>query len=110
MNERFPAAPEVISEDRLETIWQRTLNQNSESRDALEIADKEKAFEILRGAAHRMASFEALADADRADLLPMSREIAEKIGSIWIFSGVGTYDKPLKEERVIDGKPYEGDN
>ena len=110
MNEKLPASPEIIDNERLETIWEKAINQNAETREALEKIDKPKALEILRVAAQRMRVFEALADADKANNLQISPEVAEKIGSIWLFSGVGTYDKPLKEERTIDGKTYPGDN
>lgn len=111
MSETFRAeSPEPINAERLESIWEGAYNQDEENRKALEHVNKAEALEIVRASLGRMAEFESAADKDKADGLKISREVAERIGSIWIFSGVGTYDKPVKTERTIDGKKYRGDN
>lgn len=102
MRENPSKHAEAIDEASLEQIWDSAINQNDggKTRAALEKADKGEAFEILRGALERIDIFENTADKDQLSGMKISRDTAERIGSIWLFSGSGLYDKPLKE---IDG-------
>ncbi len=63
---------------------------------------------MLRLALERMTSLEAAADRDKANGLQISRQTAEQIENVWIFSGVGTLRKPVKEPDPQ--KNYKGDN
>jgi hypothetical protein len=119
MNEKMAAPQEIIPEERLQKIWDNAYDQDREGKNKqkgdefraiLDRVDRTEAFDMLRSSLERMADFEALADADRTNNLKISPEVAEKIGSIWLFSGVGTYDKRIKDERIIDGRKYDGDN
>lgn len=102
--------PETLGESRFEAIWERARNQNDHGRTraALDAIDKGEAFAMLSAALQRMKWFEAAADRDRANGLQISRETAETIENVWIFSGVGTLRKPVKEPDPE--KNYKGDN
>jgi hypothetical protein len=62
---------------------------------------------MLAGALQRMKSFEA-ADRDKGNGLPISRETAEQIENVWIFSGVGTLREPVT--KPDPERNYKGDN
>lgn len=101
---------ENIDQHRLEAIWERARDQNDngKTRDALDAIDKDDAFTMLGGALQRMKLFEAAADHDRATGLEIGRETAEEIENVWIFSGVGTLRKAVKDPDPK--KNYRGDN
>lgn len=101
---------ENIDQHRLEAIWERARDQNDngKTRDALDAIDKDDAFTMLGGALQRMKLFEAAADHDRAAGLEICRETAEEIENVWIFSGVGTLRKAVKDPDPK--KNYRGDN
>ncbi len=102
--------PAILDEARLEAIWERARNQNDDGRTgaALDATDKGEALAMLGAALQRMKSFEAAADRDAANGLEISRETAEKIQNVWIFSGVGTLRTPVKAPDPE--KNYKGDN
>lgn len=99
MNPPSNLSRENIDKLRFEAIWERARNQNDgdRTRAALDVIDKHEAFAMLGAALHRMKLFETVADHDRDTGLEISRETAEKIKNVWIFSGVGTLRKPVKE-------------
>ena len=99
-----------IDQPRLEAIWQQARNQNDNGRTraALDTMDKNEAFAMLDAALERMKAFEAAADRDQANGLEISREIAATVENVWIFSGVGTLQQPVKEPNPE--KNYKGDN
>ena len=110
MNPSSNLTRENIDRPRLEAIWERAREQNDNGKtcDALDAIDKDDAFAILGAALRRMKSFEAAADCDQANGLEISREIAEQIENVWIFSGVGTLRKAVKDPDPK--KNYRGDS
>ena len=110
MNPSSSLSRENIDKSRFETIWERARNQNDEDRTraALDVIDKHEAFAMLGAALDRMKLFETVADRDRDTGLKISRETAEKIENVWIFSGVGTLRKPVKETYPENNR--KGDN
>jgi hypothetical protein len=101
---------EAVTESRLELIWERTRDQNDNGRArvALDTADKGEALAMLRSALQRMKLLEAAADCDQANGLQISRETAEQIENVWVFSGVGTLRSPVKDPDPA--RNYKGDN
>jgi len=97
-------------QSRFEVIWERARNQadNGRTRASLDPVDKCDAFAMLRAALQRMKLFETAADRDLANGLELSQGTAERIDNVWIFSGVGTLRKPVKEPDAE--KNYKGDN
>ena len=110
MNPPSTAELEVVDTPRLSAIWERARNQNDNGRTraALDAVDKSEALSMLRASLHRMKLFEAAADRDRANGLMISQETAEQIDNVWIFSGVGTLRKAIKDPDPE--KNYKGDN
>ncbi len=62
----------------------------------LEGVAPERVKRVIQESLARMDSFIEAADRDEATGLKIDKETAEKIGAIWIYSGVGTYDLPYK--------------
>lgn len=110
MNLLSPLASEIGVDSRLELIWERARNQSDggRTRAGLDAVDKRDALAMLRSALQRMKLLEATADCDKANGLQISRESAERIENVWIFSGVGTLRKPVKDPEPAKG--YKGDN
>lgn len=101
---------EVVAESRIEVIWERARKQDDDGRTraALDAINKSEALTMLGAALQRMKSFEAAADRDRANGLEISRETAEQVENVWIFSGVGTLRTAVKDPDPK--KNYKGDN
>lgn len=110
MNRLSTLTPGAAEEARLKLVWERAGNQNDNGRTrvALDAADKREALAMLRSALARMKLFEAAADRDQASRLQVTRETAEQIENVWIFSGVGTLRKAVKDPDPA--KSYKGDN
>lgn len=110
MNLLSALTPEAVAESRLELIWERARHQddNGRTRLALDAADKREALAMLRSALARMKLLEAAADHDQANGPQITRETAEQIENVWIFSGVGTLRKSVKDPNPT--KNYKGDN
>lgn len=110
MDHPLTVAFEHSRDARLEAVWLRAREQNDKGRTraALDAIDKREAMAMLAAALERMKLLEWVAERDRANGLEISRETAERIQNIWIFSGVGTLRTPVKEP--IPGKNYKGDN
>ncbi len=101
---------ESVHKVRFEKIWERALNQNDNGRTraALNAIDNDEAFAVLGAALARMKLFEEMAEHDRANGLAISRKVGNEIENVWIFSGVGTLRKPVKDPDPE--KNYKGDN
>jgi len=105
-----PPAAEAVTQSRLELVWERALqqNDNGQTRAALAGVEKRAALEMLGAGLERMKLLEAAADRDRDNGLHISRETAEPIENVWIFSGVGTLRSAVKNPDRA--KNYKGDN
>ncbi len=106
----FTLTSQVAAAARLEAIWERARNQSDSGRTraALDAIDKNEALAMLEVALARTRSLEAAADRDKANGLTISRETAEQIENVWIFSGVGTLQEPVKEPDPR--RNHKGDN
>lgn len=114
MSEHEHNAIEHQKDSRIEQIYAEALKQTKKDGGD---PDKTRQIPLLDGVSpeqtkkqiaeslERMDSFIAVADRDKAGGLKISKETAEKIGSIWVFSGVGTFDQAIRPEDNRDLTP-----
>jgi hypothetical protein len=80
--------------DRIESIYKSALAEHPEFNKI----GKEKIERIISKELERIDSFEAAARKDISDGFSIDPELAATIGTIWVFSGPGTYREPLKAD------------
>ena len=89
------------TKQQIEKIYEDALAEHPEFRKI----EKEKIIAIIKREWDRIASFEAMGTRN-AKHLEIDAEIANKIGTIWVFSGPGTYDQPFKKNDKFREYPW----
>ena len=77
-----------------ERIYHAALKEHAGFKEIPELQIKE----VISTALEEIDVLEAAADKELA-LTSLTPEIARNISALWIFSGPGTYDEPVKEDR-----------
>ncbi len=80
-------------EERVESIYQRACAQHEELTKIPPEALRSTITQMLT----EVDMFECVARENRASF-EVSPEVAHEIGAIWVFSGPGTYDQPVKDD------------
>ena len=101
MSERIRIESEP-NNDRTEFIYQAALREHP----AFAARSKEKMEYVIQRELQRIDAFETKGKQDEEDNLVISKAAAEKIDTIWVFSGPGTYDTPLKEMDKFEQYPW----
>lgn len=78
----------------LERIYREAMEEHAGFKDVPEADIKT----VIKEALSEVEALDRAADAGKA-LAALTPEVAERITALWDFSGPGTYDQPVKEDR-----------
>ncbi|MDO8575792.1 MAG: hypothetical protein Q7R90_00585 [bacterium] len=93
-NERARVESSAERTRSIEQIYRAALAQHAKFAEIPE----QKIKQVIEKSLSEIEELETAAGAGRA-LAALTPEIARTISAVWIFSGPGTYDKPVKEDR-----------
>ncbi|OGZ01784.1 MAG: hypothetical protein A2946_03970 [Candidatus Liptonbacteria bacterium RIFCSPLOWO2_01_FULL_53_13] len=87
-------SPESAEQFDVEALYQAALEDHAEYKDF----PPEQIKGLIAGIAHEIAHLEEVGEREKARI-EMPAEVVRNIGAVWAFSGVGTYERPVKDEK-----------